>query len=63
MNTIHATETSATGYENEPRWNGPRTKRSRYSTRNRMGIPCETAVRIRRPIRMQYCEGEGGKRT
>ncbi len=39
MNMIHSTAAVATGYENEPRWNGPRTKFSRLMTRSATGIP------------------------
>jgi hypothetical protein len=38
MNPIQTTAVRATGYENAPRWKGPRTNLSRYTTRRAMGI-------------------------
>jgi hypothetical protein len=39
MNAIQVTAVIAIGYENAPRWNGPRTNFLRYITLRAIGIP------------------------
>lgn len=41
MKQIQSTAAIATGKENEPRWNGPRTKCGAYTTRRAIGMPYE----------------------
>lgn len=38
MKAIQRQARTATGYENGPKWKGPRTNEERLTTRSRMGI-------------------------